>query len=64
MSEKNNQGSKTKPLSPDKQSKRSKRRKNRKFISLDVSSRKHRRAKGRIYQNTEPNKSKGKVNYH
>lgn len=65
MSAKNHQGSRTKPLSPDKNSKRSKRRKKRGFKSLEVSSRKHRRAAKRIYINTDASqKSKGKVDYH
>lgn len=50
---------------PRKDSKRSKRRKSRNFVSLEVSSRKHRRAKNRMYLNTDPNtKKKGKIDYH
>lgn len=53
------------PKSPDKNSKRSARRKRRKFVSLEVSSRKHRRAKGRIYAKTDAShKQKGKIDYH
>lgn len=53
------------PLAPQKNSKRSLRRKHRKFVSLDRSSRKHRRANNRMYLNTDPaHKKKGKINYH
>ena len=61
----NNSGSGTKPLAPRKDSKRSLRIKNRQFVSLEVSSRKHRRAKGRIYAKTDgSHKQKGKIDYH
>lgn len=53
------------PKAPNKNSKRSARRKNRRFVSLEVSSRKHRRAKGRIYPKGDgSHKQKGKINYH
>lgn len=55
----------SKPLAPNKNSKRSKRRKNRKFVSLEVSSRKHRRARSRIYQNPDAaHRHKGAIDYH
>lgn len=53
------------PLAPKKTSKRSLRRKHRKFVSLEVSCRKHRRARNRMYLNTDANtKNKGKIDYH
>lgn len=53
------------PLAPQKNSKRSKRRKKRGFVSLEVSSRKYRRARKRMYLNTDPaHKPKGKIDYH
>lgn len=53
------------PKSPNKNSKRSVRRKSRGFVSLEVSSRKHRRANSRIYAKTDAaHKQKGKMDYH
>lgn len=51
MSKLNNQGSGTKPLSPDPDSNRSKKRSKRGFQGLERSVRKHRRNAKRTYSN-------------
>lgn len=53
------------PLAPKKNSKHSLRRKNRGFVSLEVSSRKHRRARSRLYLNPDADhRHKGRIDYH
>ena len=67
----NHQGSGTLPKKRDPKSNRTKRRIKRNFNSLEVSSRKHRRAKRRLYSNSVDSadrqhdaKDPGKVNFH